>query len=120
MGKAPKKKQFWLIEDGVNNIQLGWTKKKPSGISGGGSNQSTHVISADYHDWKIAEMQKEIDELVEALEFYANRDNYDWYINISLPPSVKDRENSNVKMDYGKRARNVLSKHKPKDQNDNT
>jgi len=65
----------------------------------------------DGANWMQAEMQKEIDELVEALEFYANEAKYlDYCVNISIPGNKK--QTSSIEDDFGRRARHALIDYK--------
>lgn len=113
--KAPEKKCFWIDYD------LQTVNESKAYVN------SIQVISADWVDWKIAEMQKEIDELKEALSFYANKSNWmrSWITNgeeiaaSQWADKLKIQDCALLNCGGG-RARLALSKHKPEDQNDNT
>lgn len=145
--KAPEKKCFWIYpKQDTDEIPYGKgyvehiTQENPHLL--GPSNFSYQpnyeehlkyrhryvpVISADWVDWKIAEMQKEIDELKEALSFYANKSNWmrSWITNgeeiaaSQWADKLKIQDCALLNCGGG-RARLALSKHKPEDQNDNT
>lgn len=68
-----KHKIYWLIIDGVNGYQHGFTDKKPSGISGGGSNKNIKVIEYSAYQQAIDKIKRiEIDDI----EFAEERDHW--------------------------------------------